>query len=467
MAKNTKPPKGPKTMTPDQHAAADPDYAAKLIAAGQSYKLSDKYLPADLLAIRKKQREKQAGIDYLNNLGDATKPLTGEALVDVANRTVNSAYAPQESQLASQKTGVGNGGRAQATWSQGYDTFLKGIGDAGIAAQAKQNAESVTQRAAARTAAVGGIDRVTNDQAARAAADAAVRGDGLSGGSEGLIAQSVAQARIQAAANGGAQDASALRANEAQSAILQSMQGVQGLRGQEAQSAIRTSTTNQEKAIDAGLRELASKKGDDIIKTISTMRSDERQKYIYELGIKNQADQAILKAQVEMAGIRSKEQMAKAELALKNKLTLAGYSNDAAIQAAHDAASQSNAAVGASATLGAAAISAAGGKGLTPAQKRTLKSDTQEWKGKVEQNLSMARGNRALLDLARMPGGRGLGEFSAGLKRLDSTISPSQIRATWDLLTTGLSGRANQKLSATTLKTLKDKGYKLPKGWPN
>lgn len=466
MAKPKTTPK-PKGMTPDQHAAADPDYAAKLIAAGQSYKLSDKYLPENLLTIRKGQREKKAQTDYLNGLGDVTKPLTGEALVDVANRTVNSSYAPQESQLAAQKLGVGNSGRAQATWSQGYDTFLKGIGDAGIAAQTKQNAESVTQRADARRAAVAGIDRVSGDQAARAVADAAVRGDGLSGGSEGLIAQSVAQARIQAAADGGAQDASALRANDAQSAILQSMQGVAGLRGQEAQSAIRTSTTNQEKAIDAGLTQLASKKSDDIIKTISSMRSDERQKYIYELGIKNQADQAILKAQVEMAGIKSKEKLAAAERRLKDSLTRAGYSNAAAIAAAHDAASQSNAAVGANATLGAAAIRANGSNGLTPAQKRKLHSDTEEWKGKVEQNLSMARGNPTLVTWAKLPGGQGLGNFSAALKRMDTTISPSQIRATWDLLTTGLSGRANQKLSSVTLKTLKAKGYKMPKGWPN
>lgn len=454
-------------MTPDQMAAADPDYAPKLIAAGQSYKLSDKYLPPNLLDIRKKQREKKAQTDYLNNLGDVTKPLTGESLVDVANRTVNSAYAPQEAQLASQLTGVGNSGRAQATWSQGYDTFLKGIGDAGITAQNNQNAESVTQRDAARRAAVAGIDRVAGDQAARAVADAAVRGDGLGGGSEGLIAQSVAQARIQAAADGGAQDASALRANNAQSAILQSMQGVQGLRGQEAQDAIRTSTTNQEKTLTAGLRDLASKKGDDVIKTISSMRSDERQKYIYELGIKNQAEQAILKAQVEMAGIKSKEKMAAAERRLKNKLTLAGYSNEAAIAAAKDAVSLSNAQTAAGATITAAQISAAGGKGLTPAQKRTLRSDTAEWREKVEQNVSMVRGNPRLLDYARMPGGGGRGAFSTALKSLDSTISASAIRATWDLVTTGLSGRANQRLSATTLRTLKAKGYKMPKGWPN
>lgn len=465
MAKNTKP---PKKMTPDQMAAADPDYATKLIAAGRSYKLSDKYLPAGLLAIRNKQREKKAQVDYLNNLGDVTKPLTGETLVDVANRTVNSAYAPQEGLLAAQLTGVGNSGRAQATFSQDYDTFLKGIGDAGITAQGNQNAESVTQRAEARRAAVAGIDRVADDQAARAAADAAVRGDGLSGGSEGLIAQSVAQARIQAAADGGAQDASALRANNAQSAILQSMQGVQGIRGREAQDAIRTSTTNQEKTLTAGLRDLASKKGDDVIKTISSMRSDERQKYIYELGIKNQAEQAILKAQVEMAGIKSKEKMAAAERRLKNKLTLAGYSNEAAIAAAKDAVSLANAQTAAGATITAAQIGAAGGKGLTPAQKRALRSDAAEWREKVEQNLSMARGNPNAVNLAKRPGGRGLGDFGAYLKSQDATISASQIRATWDLLTTGLAkGRANQKLSGVTLRTLKAKGFKMPKGWPN
>ena len=467
MAKNTKP---PKKMTPDQMAAADPDYATKLIAAGQSYKLSDKYLPADLLAIRKKQREKKAQVDYLNNLGDVTKPLTGETLVDVANRTVNSAYAPQESQLAAQLTGAGNSGRAQATWSQDYDKFLNGVGSAGITAQNGLNAASIAQRADARRAAIAGIDRVEGDAVARAAADAAVRGDGLSGGSEGLIAQSVAQARVQAAAQGAAQDASALHANGAQSAILQSMQGVQGIRGREAQDAIRTSTTNQEKTLTAGLRDLASKKGDDVIKTISSMRSDERQKYIYELGIKNQAEQAILKAQVEMAGIKSKEKMAAAERRLKNKLTLAGYSNEAAIAAAKDAVSLSNAQTAAGATITAAGISAAaaGGKGLTKAQRRTLRSDAAEWRGKVEQNLSMARGNPNAVALAKQPGGRGLGDFGAYLKSQDATISASQIRATWDLLTTGLAkGRANQKLSGVTLRTLKAKGFKMPKGWPN
>jgi hypothetical protein len=243
---------------------------------------------------------------------------------------------------------------------------------------------------------------------------------------------------------------------------------VQGIRGREAQDAIRTSTTNQEKTLTAGLRDLASKKGDDVIKTISSMRGDERQKYIYELGIKNQAEQAILKAQVEMAGIKSKEKMAKAELALKNKLTLAGYSNEAAIAAARDAVSASNAQTAAGATITAAGISAAGGKGLTPSQKRTLKSDTAEWREKVEQNLSMARGNPNAVALAKQPGGRGLGDFGAYLKSQDATISASQIRATWDLLTTGLAkGRANQKLSAVTLRTLKAKGFKMPKGWPN
>lgn len=440
-----------KTMTADERAAKDPAWLQKALASpGLRSKLSDKFLPPDLLAKRKANEAAKKERAFYANLGDVTKPLTGETAVRYVDTVVDRAYKPQEDAYAAQRKETINSGMSQANWSQDYDNYLKGISDASLTAQQTAGANQLTATQNARRDLLTDIDNLQTRAQAAQAADANVRGQGYGGGSEGMIAEQIAEAKTRASLQGNTQEESARAATGANEAYMRALQGVQGLKGREAQDAIRTSTDNTVKKVDAALADLVGKKADKKIETLGDLRQTERKNYIYEVGVNNQMQQAILNAKTKMAEIKSEAALAREKNALELQLKQMGIDADAAIKMAEIAAADARSAADNRTKLQVAGINNKGGGSKN-------KAAAEEYRAGIRTLYAALSGNKNYMTLVKMPGGKGLSAFTAAAKREYPKMADSQIRAAWDLL-------GANRLSRVSQGAFKSKGYGVPKG---
>lgn len=448
-----------KKVTPDQRAASDPEWLKKALASpGMRSKLSDKFLTPELLAQRNANKAKAKEAEFYNSLGDVTKPLTGETAVKYVDTVVDRAYKPQEDAYAASRKAAVDSGAQQAKWSGDYDAELNKISQAALTAQQAAGTGQVTAAQTAKKNLLTDIDALQTRAQQAQAADANVRGAGYSGGSEGLIAEQIAQAKTRAMTQGATQEESARSAAGASEAFMRQLQGVQGMKGREAQDAIRTSTDNTVKKIDTSLADLIGKKADKKIETLGDLRQTERKNYIYEVGVQNQMQQAILNAKTKMAQIKSEAALAREKNALEIQLKQMGIDADSALKMAEIAADDARAAAGNATKIQVANINA---KDNGPAKGKLDKAAQSEYLSGVRNAVSQAKsipGLQKYISPSYNVGGRGFGPFSATLRKTSPNLSQSQIRAAWDLVT-------GKGLSQQSLDVFKSKGIRVPGGW--
>ena len=289
------------------------------------------------------QREARQTNAFTRQLGDVSTPLTGPSMVSAAQRLTDLEYKPQYQNLDAEEKKATASGKQQAAWAQGYDRDAQAIMDANKNAQAAANATTqASLRQLAQQAGVGATAQYAGGQQA-AAMDAGVRGQGLGGGTNAV--DSAAQSILAAnAGNAQTQQAAAGQQGEAQAALLRSLSTAGAMRGQETQGAIRNSTNAKLADIAGQRRTLKQSEGAAFTKGLLGLRQSEGDRYITMQTLASKEQQAILDAKTAAAGLRSKEQLARANRALQLQLKRMGIDAESARQQADQAfRSQQNA----------------------------------------------------------------------------------------------------------------------------
>ena len=277
------------------------------------------------------QREARQTNAFTRQLGDVSTPLTGPSMVSAAQRLTDLEYKPQYQNLDAEEKKATASGKQQAAWAQGYDRDAQAIMDANKNAQAAANATTqASLRQLAQQAGVGATAQYAGGQQA-AAMDAGVRGQGLGGGTAAV--DSASQSILAAnAGNAQTQQAAAGAQGEAQAALLRSLSTAGAMRGQETQGAIRNSMNAKLADIAGQRRTLKQSEGAAFTKGLLGLRQSEGDRLITQQTLASKDQQAILEAKTAAASLKSKEQLAAANRALQVRLRQMGIDAETARQ---------------------------------------------------------------------------------------------------------------------------------------
>jgi hypothetical protein len=252
-------------------------------------------------AVAKRARRRDADPLY-----DPSAQLSGNQLALASGRLTDLEFKPREQALDEQSKTATTQGTALAARSQDY---YRKVAEDAAAAVANQNA--IRDRLSGGLAQIGTEAQTRNDTAAKTAADASaadatLRGQGLSGGGDVKTAQELAiQKSLAAAAAGSSRSAGELQSGN-YAGLQASIQGSSALRGGEAQTSLLNRLANQQATLRQQKADLSSQRGAAKEKNLLDLRQQgfENAVTVQGLGIKREdlaAQTANQQAQIDAA----------------------------------------------------------------------------------------------------------------------------------------------------------------------
>lgn len=378
--KAAKPPKKTTTAKPTVEGVAaraqrDPNFLAKALAnPGLRAGLPDALLPEHLRAIRKRHQ-------FLASLSDVETPITGDALVNVAEQLSKRGYDQTISDLDATGKRLTDLSGERTRRADSYFKTLQDLSDRMAAASGSVTAGRVGAQASIADKVTQAIGAAKAHGDATTAADEAVRGR-LTGLQSQGVADAAAGAKARTAEGSAAAQTNAQALGDAEAAFLRAAQLSTGqsraatLGDIDAKTAVDLADLAK-KRVDAG-----SDKEANFLKTLLEMRGSEGDRALTQRTLATSAEKAVLDAKVELAKITSSTQLTKWKERLAATLKREGYSSSEAIAEANRiaAGSRNNASITSRENEGAAnrqnardiaATKASGKESFTPAQRRT------------------------------------------------------------------------------------------------
>ncbi len=299
---------------------------------GLRSKLPDKYLSPEQLKARREN-------EFRRDVGDINDPLSGDSLINTAQTLTDREFDPLEQAIGQQE---GRAQRQTAAEAQRAGSYYSGLNSqlgATLGAQGSANAAALQGAAARGAGTQAAIDAALQQGNARQAHDAQVRGGDVQGDAITDMAAQAAQQKAAAAKEAQTQQGEAQSFGDAQAAFLRGIQGSTAQQGGEVQGDItrRGGATLSDLAAErAKLR--ADRKGQ-FTDTLLKLRGTEADRAMTARSLANDQEKAILDFKADMAGLKSRAAIERANRALKLKLTQMGLSSTEA-QAEADRASR-------------------------------------------------------------------------------------------------------------------------------
>lgn len=366
-------------------AAKDPALLARTLAdPGLRRQLRDNQLTPELLKSRR-------DTDFKRDIADPTKPMQGETLVRSAEQLVDREYAPLLDDIGRQERRVGASRDAQQTWAKGNYDALGGMFKAKADEQVAAGGKSVDAAKQARMDQLAVVDEVQRQAAARAQADAGVRGEGLDGGANAGLADQMAAAKVRAGAEGTSREQDASSRATTQADFIKNLGSATAMRGAETQGQIATVAGNDLSELQGDRRKLRTDRNGKLTETMLKMRGDEVERYLTERGLATDMEKANLDAKTELAKIQSTDELKRWTVNRQAALRREGYDSAEAIAQANREAADTRSALDRASREGSAGYKGEGGGKDKP---RFSKADRRRSAGDRDKAIGRAKAAR-------------------------------------------------------------------------
>lgn len=220
-----------------------------------------------------------------NPLYDPSQPLSGLSLLDAARTQARLQTGPQLADLAQQETNT----RANTAQLAGF--AQRGSDAATAAAQRAQTTQAALSQALNDELAKigsgvqGVIDKASSEATARTAADTALRGPGLGGGSEAQLAATLAAARTRAGTDEGAYRALGAQAGAGYQSLANERAATAPMRGQELLGRITSNAQGQLGRINQARVQAKQREGELTASNVFTLRQKEVENRLASAGL--------------------------------------------------------------------------------------------------------------------------------------------------------------------------------------
>lgn len=309
-------------------AQHDPDFLAKALAnPGLRATLPDALLPEHLRAIRKRHQ-------FLNSIGDVETPITGDALVNVAEQLSKRGYGQTVSDLDATGKKLTDLSDERTRRADSYFKTLQELSNRMADASGSVTAARVGGQGSIRDKIAEAIDASKSKSDAIVGADEAVRGH-LTNLQADAVADAAAGARTRSAEGSAAAQTNAQSLGDAEAAFLRSAQLATGQQRASTLGDIDAKTASDlsdlaKKRVDAG-----SDREANFLKTLLDLRGTEGDRALTQRTLSTQAEKAILDSKTELAKVKSQTDLAKWKARLAASLQREGYSSSEAIAEAN------------------------------------------------------------------------------------------------------------------------------------
>ena len=287
---------------------------------GLRSRLADNLLTPDLLKLRRENQFRQ-------NVGDVSKPLTGDSLIRTADTLVDREAKKRTTDIDRSARKVTAGRDQQAAFSRANYDRSNALMQSIIGGQQKANADTVARQQQLGQQAQQSAGEAQIAMAKRAREDAEIRGaqqqeQNLQGANASVDAT---KARIAENTQSSANEANAVGSGA--DAFLRSL-GVAGtMRGQSAQEDIGRRGAGQLADLEAERKQVREDRDGAFTETLMKLRGGEVERYLTERGLATDAEKARLDAQAEMAKITSQNQLEAAKRRHEVRLEQMGLSS--------------------------------------------------------------------------------------------------------------------------------------------
>jgi hypothetical protein len=284
-------------------ARRDPALLKRALAdPGLRSRLADNLLSPEMLKLRRENQFRQ-------NIGDVSKPLTGDSLIRTAETLVDREGKKRTADIDRSAKKVTAGRDQQASFSKANYDRSNGLMQSIIGGQQKANADTVARQQQLGEQAQAGAGEAQIAMAKRAREDAEIRGQQAQeqalqpanasvDATKARIAENTQSAASEANANGTGVDA-----------FLRSLGVAGAMRGQSAQEDIGRRGAGQLADLEAERKQIREDKDGAFTDTLMKLRGGEVERYLTERGLATDAEKARLDAEAEMAKITSQNQL--------------------------------------------------------------------------------------------------------------------------------------------------------------
>ena len=284
-------------------ARRDPALLKRALAnPGLRSRLADNLLTPDLLKLRRENQFRQ-------NVGDVSKPLTGDSLIRTADTLVDREAKKRTADIDRSARKVTAAGRQQSSFSRQNYNRGNSVIQSIVAGQQGANAATVgrQQQLGAQAQASAGEAQIAASKRARE--DAEIRGQqqqeqNLAGTNEAVAGT---QARIAENTQSAANEANATGSGV--DAFLRSLGVAGAMRGQSAQEDIERGARGSLADLEAERKQVREDRDGAFTDTLMKLRGGEVERYLTERGLATEQEKARLDAESEIAKITSQNQL--------------------------------------------------------------------------------------------------------------------------------------------------------------